>query len=70
MAESYLYKKVNSRDMHIVTFMFVVRTSAYIIGPLVASTVLAYFDYRYLFLILGAIMLLGIPYSLSIRDTK
>lgn len=69
-AESYFYKQVSSSDVHIVTFMRIVRTSAYIIGPLLGYLVLLFIDYRYLFLALGIIMLLGVPYGLHFKDTK
>lgn len=70
MAESYFYKKINAGDMHIITFMRTIRSSAYLVGPVLGSLVLAFVDYRFLFVILGAIVALGIPYSLSIKDTR
>ena len=70
MSESYFYKQINPGDVHIITFMYVMRTSAYIIGPLLGSLVLAFLDYRLLFLVLGAIMLAGIPFALHFKDSK
>lgn len=70
MTESYFYKKIGPGDIHLVTFMRTVRTSAYIVGPLLGSLVLSLIDYRYLFLVLGIIMLTAIPYALTIKDTK
>lgn len=70
MTESYFYKKVGPEDINIITFMRMVRASAYVVGPLLGSLVLAYFEFRFLFFALGTIMLLSIPYSLTIRDTR
>ena len=70
MTESYFYKKVGPEDTHLITFMRTVRTGAYIIGPLLGSLVLSLIDYRYLFLVLGFIMLTALPYALTIKDTK
>lgn len=70
MTESYFYKKVGPEDSHLITFMRTIRTSAYIVGPLLGSLVLSFVDYRYLFLVLGIIMLTALPYALTIKDTK
>ena len=70
MSESYFYKQIEPSDVHIITFMYIMRTSAYIIGPLLGSLVLAFIDYRFLFLILGTIMLIGIPFALHFKDSK
>ncbi len=68
--ESYFYKQVTPGDIHLITFMRMVRASAYVIGPFLGSLILSFIDYRYLFLTLGIIMLLGIPYGLHFKDTK
>lgn len=70
MAESYFYKKIGPNDVHLITFMYTIRSSAYIIGPLLGTLVLAFVDYRFLFLTLGVIMLAGIPYSLHFKDSR
>lgn len=70
MTESYFYKKIGPTDIHLTTFMRTMRPSAYIIGPILGSFALLFVDYRYLFLILGIIMLAALPYALTIKDTK
>lgn len=70
MTESYFYKQVGPGDIHIITFMRTIRSAAYIVGPIIGSIVLYFIDYRYLFFVLGVIMLTAIPYSLTIKDTK
>jgi MFS family permease len=70
MTESYFYKHVQPREVHIITFMRTVRSSAYIFGPLIGSLALLFISDRYIFLVLGIAMLTAIPYCLVINDTK
>jgi len=70
MTETYLFKKVDSTDINIVSFFRIVRPFAYIIAPLVASILLYYIEFKFLYLVLGSLMLYGLRYSLTIRDTR
>ncbi len=70
MSESYFFKQIGPHDVHLITFMYTIRSSAYIIGPLLGSLVLSFVDYRFLFAVLGVIMLIGIPYSLHFKDSR
>jgi len=70
MTESYFFKQIGPGDIHLITFMRTIRTTAYIIGPLIGSVVLFLVDYRYLFFVLGILMLTAVPYALTIKDTK
>ncbi len=70
MSESYFFKQVGPHDVHLITFAYTVRSSAYIVGPLLGSLALMFIDYRFLFAVLGVIMLVGIPYSLHFKDSK
>lgn len=70
MIESYFYKKVGPEEINLVTFMRMVRGSAYIVGPLLGSLVLSFINFRFLFFTLGIIVLTSIPYTLTIKDTK
>lgn len=70
MNETYLFKKISSNDPDIMSFYRNAGPMAYIAGPLLASVFLVMFDFRYMFLALGSIMLYGIKFSLSIKDTK
>lgn len=70
MTESYFYKQVGPGDIHIITFMRTIRSTAYMVGPLIGSVILSLVDYRNLYLVLGVIMLAALPYSLTIKDTK
>jgi len=70
MTETYFFKHVSGADADIIGFFRNNRPIAYSIAPLTASIVLAFMDFKFLFLILGIVMLLGIRYSLSLKDTR
>jgi MFS family permease len=70
MTESYFYKKVGPEDAHLITFMRTTRATAYIIGPIIGSILLAFIDFHYIFLILGILMLTAVWFSLTIKDTR
>lgn len=70
MTESYFYKHVGPGDVPLISFMRTIRAAAYVVGPLIGTLVLYYLDSRFLFVVLGVVMMSAIPVALSIRDTK
>ncbi len=70
MSEIHLFKRVDAKNINIIGIFRSVRPVAYVISPIVASLLLIYIDFKFLFLILGIIMLYGMRFSLSIKDTK
>lgn len=69
MVETYLFKKVNDKNLDIISLYRATRPTAYIIGPLLASILLVFLEIKFLFLILGIIMVFGTLFSLKIKDT-
>ncbi|MBI3633036.1 MAG: MFS transporter [Candidatus Vogelbacteria bacterium] len=69
MNETYFFKKVRATDSDIISFFRNASPLAYIIGPAIASGLIYFIDYKYLFLVLGFVMLYGVRFSLSIKDT-
>lgn len=70
MSETYFFKKIDASDANTLSFFRHTRPLAFVAGPIVASVFLSFFDIKYLFLILGLLMLCGIRYALLIEDTK
>lgn len=72
MTESYFFKHVNSRDTNLISFYRNTRPVAYIVGPIAAGLVFLLVENQsqYLFFALGIIMLLGLRYSLTLKDTR
>jgi MFS family permease len=72
MSETYFFKQVDSTDAHLITLFRNLPPLSYLVSSLVATIFLSVFGlgYNYLFLVLGVMMLGGIYYSLTIKDTK
>ncbi len=69
MVETYLFKKVTDKNLDIISLYRATRPTAYIAGPIIASILLVFFDIKFLFLFLGIIMIIGVNFSLKIKDT-
>lgn len=70
MSESYFFKKIDSVDLNVIGFFRMLRPFVYTVAPLFASLLLFIMHIRYLFLVLGVVMLYGIRYSLLLKDTR
>ena len=70
MSETYFFKQIDGDDVNILSVFRMLRPLSYILGPLFASAFLVYTDIQHLWIILSAIMLIGIFNSMSITDTK
>jgi len=68
--ESYFFKHVDGNDANIIGFFRNNRPIAYTTAPILASIVLLFVPFKFLFLILGFIMLFGVRFALAIKDTK
>jgi len=69
-SESYFFKSINAQDANVISFFRITNPLAYSIAPLTAFIILSFLDFRYLFLVLGIIMLFGLRYGLTLKDTK
>lgn len=68
--ETYFFKKVSSKDIHLIGLWRSVRSLPYIFVPLVAGFVLLFTDTAYGFMVLGLIMLISLRYTFKLRDTR
>ena len=69
-SESYFFKQVDDTDTNIISFFRNTKPLAFVVAPLIATIILRIFPYQYLFLALGVIMLFGLRYSMTLRDTR
>ena len=69
MSETYFFKKIDGSDSNLLGFFRMTGPIAFIIGPLLATLVLPFVGIKYLFLVLGILMLWGLRYSLTLKDT-
>lgn len=68
--ESYFFKHVKGDDADIISFFRITNPLSYIIGPIAAIITLQFLPFQYIFFVLGIIMLLGLKYSLTLKDTR
>jgi MFS family permease len=69
-SESYFFKHIKGSDADIIGFFRITRPLAYLIGALFASATLLSVSFGGLFIVLGLVMLLGIPAALMLEDTR
>lgn len=69
MNETFFFKKNQETHPDIIGLFRMTGPSAFIVAALLATILLQFIAYQYLFLILGIIMLWGLRYSLTIKDT-
>jgi len=70
MTETYFFKKIRAGDAQVVGLMRALRPTAGAIAPLAATALLYVLPMQYMFVVLGAVMLIGIPASLALKDTR
>jgi len=70
MTESYFFKHVDGSDNNTISFFRITRPFAYIIGPLLGTIALLFLDMQYIWIVLGAIVLLGLINASQIEDTR
>lgn len=68
--ETHIFKRVDDDSINIISFYRAMRPIVYIISPIIASIILIFTELNYLFLVLGIISILGISFSLRLKDTK
>ncbi len=69
MTETYFFKKADVSDADIISAYRMIEPLAYIIGPAAVSLALLVIDTRFIFLLLGILLLQGIHVSFKLRDT-
>jgi len=70
MKEVYLFKKITGEDTHIISLSRTSYPLSYLVGPIFASLILLFFDFKYIFLGLGLVMLYGMKYAWRLSDTN
>lgn len=67
-SESYFFKHIHSDNAGFIGFFRMTRSLPYLISPVLLSFSVIFFEFKYIFLITGLMMLVGIRYTLSIKD--
>lgn len=70
MIETYFFKQIHERDSAILGLFRTTRPLGYLLAPILATITFAFVEPQYSFIVLGAITLFGVGYSLELKDTK
>src|SRR3989339_429626 len=64
-SESYFFKQVHPDKSDVISFFRMNRPISFIIAPLLATLTLQFISFQYIFILVGALMVLGTKYSLA-----
>ena len=68
--ESYFFKQTKSSDAQVISFFRVTRPLAYVFGAMIASFTLLYLPFNLLFVVVAAMMIPAMFFTIGIKDTK
>jgi MFS family permease len=68
--EGYFFKHVHQDKPNIISLFRITRPLSFIISPLLAALALQFIPFQYTFIMIGGLMILGVHYSLNLRDTR
>lgn len=69
MSETYFFKLVDGNNADLISFFRDMRPFAFLTAPVLASGALFFLDFRYIFFVLSALMVLALLFSLRLTDT-
>lgn len=69
-SESYFFKKVDKEKTDVISFFRMTRPVAFIAAPILATVILQFITFQYIFIFIGSIVIIGTKYSMNIEDTK
>ena len=70
MTESYFFKKIDGKDVDILSAFRAMYPLANIIGPIAVSPILFFASFRWVYIFLAVFTLLGVYFAYKIHDTK
>jgi MFS family permease len=70
MRESYFFKIVDAKDLIDINLFRTAGPMGYIVASALAIIILRFFPLNYLFLFLSIVMLAGLTFAMTLRDTK
>ncbi|MAF59236.1 MAG: MFS transporter [Candidatus Pacebacteria bacterium] len=70
MTESYFFKHIDGDDADNISVFRIMRPLGYIVGPAVGTAFLFFFDFQYIFLVIGIILLPSLLLTPRLKDSK
>ena len=68
--ESYFFKHTKGTDANIMSFFRLTRPLAMVLGSLMGAVALLYLPFELIFVVLGFMMVPGIFFTITLKDTK
>lgn len=68
--ESYFFKHTGSKDTNVIGLFRITRPLSYVFGALLGSLTLYLFDFHFVFVVLGLLMIPGLFFSMALKDTR
>ena len=68
--ESYFFKQIHAQNQNLISTFRTATPIGYILGSLLGSLCLLLMNEKYIFAVLGVVMLIGIKNALAIKDSK
>ncbi len=69
-SESYFFKHTDKEKTDVISFFRIARPISFIVAPVLATIMLQFLPFQYIFIFIGITMLVGTKYSLNLQDTK
>jgi MFS family permease len=70
MNDTYFFKQINDKNLNVINIYRMSTPSAYIISLVIATILLSFIPFNYIFYVLAIIMIFALRYSLAIKDTR
>ncbi|MEI7621502.1 MAG: MFS transporter [Candidatus Moraniibacteriota bacterium] len=70
LRDSYFYKKIDGRDVDLISFFRTTRAVAYLLATGISAMLLIVAPMKYVFLLIGALVLLGLYPAFKLEDNK
>lgn len=70
LRDSYFYKKIDGRDVDLISFFRTTRSVAYLLAAGISAMILVVLPMEYVFLLVGLLVLLGLYPALKLVDNK
>lgn len=68
--ETYFFKHVSSGDVTTISLFRMLRPGSSLIAPLIGSLALIFVPLQWIFVVLGTLVLVGVPFAVALKDTR
>jgi MFS family permease len=69
-SDAYFFKKVDKEKTDVIGFYRMTHPLSFVAAPVLATILLQFIPFQYLFIAIGTLLIVGTRYSLALEDTK